>query len=61
VHVRELPIPAELAQGDYQGDPGYRARFQDWINAIWLAKDARIAAVLEHPVQGGDAGLSAPR
>jgi 1-acyl-sn-glycerol-3-phosphate acyltransferase len=46
VHVRELPIPPELAQGDYQGDEVYRARFQDWINGLWLAKDARIDALL---------------
>lgn len=57
VHVRELPIPAELARGDYQGDADYRARFQDWITTLWQAKDARIDAVLagRDPVAGAGA------
>jgi 1-acyl-sn-glycerol-3-phosphate acyltransferase len=44
VLVRELPIPADLAGGDYQNDPAYRERFQHWITALWTEKDARIDA-----------------
>lgn len=42
IFVRELPIPADLAGGDYQNDPAYRERFQHWITALWTEKDARI-------------------
>jgi 1-acyl-sn-glycerol-3-phosphate acyltransferase len=45
VHVRELPIPVELASGDYQGDAAFRERFQAWMNALWIEKDERIAAL----------------
>jgi len=43
VHVRELPIPAEILGGDYENDAAYRERFQAWINALWAEKDARLA------------------
>lgn len=43
VDVRTLPVPSELVGGDYEGDAEYRARFQAWINALWLEKDRRIA------------------
>jgi 1-acyl-sn-glycerol-3-phosphate acyltransferase len=46
VHVRELPIPADLIGGDYQNDPAYRERFQLWITALWTEKDARIEALV---------------
>lgn len=42
VHVRTLPIPAELLGGDYENDAGYRERFTAWLNALWSTKDARI-------------------
>ena len=47
VHVRRLPIPADLVGGDYENDAEYRARFQAWMNALWLEMDARLAAMLE--------------
>ncbi|MGY6587461.1 MAG: acyltransferase [Wenzhouxiangella sp.] len=40
VHVRTLPIPDDLKNGDYQNDPAYRARFQAWLNQLWEDKDA---------------------
>jgi 1-acyl-sn-glycerol-3-phosphate acyltransferase len=43
VHVRELPIPTELVQGDYERDPNARERMQTWINGLWAEKDLRIA------------------
>ncbi len=46
VLVRELPVPQDLVGGDYEGDDAFRERFQAWINALWRAKDARIAALL---------------
>ncbi len=46
VLVRQHPIPAELAEGNYQEDRAFRARFQQWMNALWLQKDADIARLL---------------
>jgi hypothetical protein len=47
VRVREIPISGKL-RGDYDNDACYRAWFQDWLNRLWLEKDARIAAILSH-------------
>ena len=44
VHVQARPVPAGLAEGDYEADRAHRVRFQGWINEMWLAKDARLAA-----------------
>ena len=46
VLVRERPIPAELVDGDYQGDRAFRARFQQWMNGMWQQKDEDIARLL---------------
>lgn len=43
VHVAERAIPADMIGGDYEGDPEFRERFQNWINALWTEKDATIA------------------
>lgn len=45
VHVRELPLPLDLA-GDYANDAQVRERAQAWINGLWEEKDARIARLL---------------
>lgn len=45
VRVLERPIPAEFAQGDYEEDAAFRARFQSWVNEIWQEKDVLIAAM----------------
>jgi len=44
LHVQARPVPAGLAQGDYENDRAHRVRFQGWINEMWLEKDARLAA-----------------
>lgn len=46
VVVKRLPLPAELLDGDYEGDADYRRRFQDWVNALWQAKDEAIDGLL---------------
>jgi len=46
VLIRERPIPTELLGGDYQADRAYRVRFQEWINGLWIEKDAEIARQL---------------
>jgi 1-acyl-sn-glycerol-3-phosphate acyltransferase len=45
VHVRQLPIPQELVGGDYENDAEFRARFQEWISALWADKDESIARI----------------
>ncbi|NBB91576.1 MAG: acyltransferase [Gammaproteobacteria bacterium] len=47
VHVRRLPIPEALRGGEYQKDPEFRQGIQDWVNRLWLDKDA-ILERLQH-------------
>lgn len=47
VAIRERPIPESLIGGNYQEDRAFRARFQQWMNAIWEEKDAEIARLLD--------------
>lgn len=51
VRVREIPVTEKL-RGDYFDDAVYRAWFQEWLNRLWLEKDARIAAILTHTQNG---------
>ena len=46
VRVRSLPIPRELAQGNYAGDPAVREAYQQWVHQMWLDKDGRIESLL---------------
>lgn len=39
VHVRRLELEPELIRGDYQNDPQFRTRFQQWMNQLWQEKD----------------------
>lgn len=43
VDVRQLQIPAEFFHGDYEADPVFRKRVQDWVAQLWADKDKRIA------------------
>ncbi len=47
VRVNALPVPAHLVGADYGGDAAVRQAFQQWVHELWLAKDARIAALLD--------------
>jgi 1-acyl-sn-glycerol-3-phosphate acyltransferase len=52
VRVQSLPVPRELAQIDYAGDPAARAAFQSWVAELWRAKDGQITALrMEFPPQ----------
>lgn len=53
VRVRPLPIPQHLVQGDYAGDPAVREAYQQWVQQLWLEKDAQIEALLQ-PVAPAD-------
>jgi len=46
VHVRQLPIPAELI-GNYADDEAFRAAFQLWVNELWQRKDAQLTTMLQ--------------
>ncbi|HET9822508.1 MAG TPA: acyltransferase [Burkholderiaceae bacterium] len=47
VRVRRLPIPEEFCQGDYAEDAAFRARFQNWLAALWQDKDRQIDQMLQ--------------
>lgn len=47
VRVERRSIPSEFATGDYENDEAFRERFQQWMNELWVAKDARMAALLQ--------------
>jgi 1-acyl-sn-glycerol-3-phosphate acyltransferase len=46
IEVRSLTIPHELYSGNYEDDPAFRKRFQDWIAQLWAEKDRRIGELL---------------
>jgi 1-acyl-sn-glycerol-3-phosphate acyltransferase len=46
VEVARRPLAPWLAAGDYAADAGFRARFQQWLEELWAAKDARLAELL---------------
>jgi 1-acyl-sn-glycerol-3-phosphate acyltransferase len=45
VRVREIPIPEEFCQGDYENDVEFKRRFQHWISTIWQDKDKQIESL----------------
>jgi 1-acyl-sn-glycerol-3-phosphate acyltransferase len=46
IHVDVRPVPADLLAGEYQQDPEYRARFQEWVNLLWMRKDQRLERMI---------------
>jgi len=42
VRVEQREIPPELVRGDYASDAQFRARMQEWVNALWAEKDELI-------------------
>lgn len=42
VQFEEVQIPAEFIGKSYDQDMQYRQAFQEWINALWVAKDVRL-------------------
>jgi len=47
VRVRNLPVPRDLASGDYANDAAVRQAFQHWLQTLWQEKDIQIAALLD--------------
>jgi 1-acyl-sn-glycerol-3-phosphate acyltransferase len=56
VRVEQREIPAELLDGDYAGDPQFRARMQEWVNALWAEKDNLIERLLPPGLEPAGAG-----
>jgi 1-acyl-sn-glycerol-3-phosphate acyltransferase len=52
VRARRLPIPADMAAGDYVGDAKFRAAFNRWVATMWEEKDRRIDALLGSDAPG---------
>lgn len=52
LRARQLPIPAELMGGDYEGDSEFRGLFHRWLADLWAQKDAQISALLGPPAAG---------
>ncbi|MDJ0722706.1 MAG: acyltransferase [Desulfobacterales bacterium] len=46
VHVREIPIH-RVPRGDCFSDDDFRTVFQDWVNDLWMKKDARKKIILK--------------
>lgn len=44
VIITQRVVPTWASRGDYENDPQFRARFQQWISEIWQEKDALLAA-----------------
>lgn len=55
VDIRSQTLPSELFHGDYSEDPAFRAYFQDRVNALWAAKDQRIAE-LRNELRSAESG-----
>jgi 1-acyl-sn-glycerol-3-phosphate acyltransferase len=47
IEVRRRPLEGWLSVGDYAADPDFRRRFQEWLAALWAAKDARLGEILK--------------
>ncbi len=43
VRVKQREIPAEAFQCDYETDPEFRSRFQEWTATLWEEKDQEIS------------------
>lgn len=47
VVVRQHEIPDWASQGDYENDPAFRERFQQWVANLWAHKDALLVSRLD--------------
>jgi 1-acyl-sn-glycerol-3-phosphate acyltransferase len=52
VRVTAQEIPDWTAQGDYQDDPEFRARFQAWLSETWARKDEQLESLRTEGIQG---------
>jgi len=47
VRIRQVPIPADFAAGNYAADPAFRRSFQRWLTALWDEKDRAVESLLQ--------------
>jgi 1-acyl-sn-glycerol-3-phosphate acyltransferase len=47
IEVGRRPLEGWLSAGDYTADAAFRRRFQEWLAALWAAKDARLGEILK--------------
>jgi 1-acyl-sn-glycerol-3-phosphate acyltransferase len=52
VRAQRRPLPAEVREGDYGAEPGYRKRVQRWLLGVWYEKDELIGQLLGQPAPG---------
>ena len=45
VNVEVIPVSDEII-GDYFEDETFRARFQNWVNALWIDKDKQLQSMM---------------
>ncbi len=55
VRVRSVPL-LETAQGDYVNDHEFKRKFQEWVNQLWVEKDARIDYLLSNEPEACEMG-----
>jgi len=60
VRIREIPIPAEFCQGDYENDAEFKHQFQSWISTIWQDKDKQIESLQEERLTQTDTTQANP-
>ncbi|MGI4779428.1 MAG: acyltransferase [Janthinobacterium lividum] len=47
MRARQVAIPRELSQGDYEEDSAFRGSFHRWLAQMWEEKDEEIEAVMQ--------------
>lgn len=45
IDIRTRELDPTLCQGDYENDPVFRLKVQNWVNQLWSDKDQRIEAL----------------
>ena len=53
IEVRQRAIEPWMTAGDYESDPGFRARFQDTLATWWAEKDDRLDMLLAEAASPG--------
>ncbi|MBX8560722.1 acyltransferase [Pseudomonas cichorii] len=52
VDIKTRELDPALWQGDYENDPLFRERIQNWVNQLWIEKDAHISALRDESATG---------
>jgi 1-acyl-sn-glycerol-3-phosphate acyltransferase len=58
IEARVRAIDPAMMRGDYQGDAGFRKRFQSWVTQLWSEKDARLDQLHAEALRNAHAGLA---